>query len=345
MSALAALLAAIVLTGCSTSTANDASSISRTISRVAGAGVVGVKRTPGVVCAPMAAADPSPWGDQRMVRHKSGNATVPADPQRIVVLDSAALDATCGSGMWERVVGAVTIDSPDVYGFTSPQPRYLGAGIGKIPSVGVDNALDLAKIRSLEPDLILGVNSVPPSVRTSLNKIAPTVIVDDVLGWKGTFQSAAAAMGRENVAKSELATYLRQAQRVATDLNTTQTQASVIRFRRAGLDIVGPETFAGSVLIDARVQRPPGQRDTSHAGSANDPEFAEGDCIYVMFSDSLSQYYAAETMRSDAWTDLGASRDRRVFAVDRQIWEGNGIIAARALLDDLRESLNSAVYD
>lgn len=342
-SIVTAILAVIAVAGCST--ANDESAIAKSTSRVAGAGVVGMKRAPGVVCAPMTAADPSPQGEVRSLGYIGVPGVVPSDPKRIVVLDTSTLDAACGVGMWERVVGAPTLTQPDIYGFSHPQPRYLGEGVDKIASIGTNGGINLDKIKALHPDLIIGVQ-LPKNVQLrELNTIAPTVLTGGQLGWKKQFVVAGGTMGRLSVARDELDRYERQAQRLANDLVTSQTQASVVEFDLSKIEVVGTETFAGSVLIDAGVQRPPGQRGPSHPGNATDPRFAEGDCIYVMFADHASQVNAEETMHSDAWTDLGASKDRRVFAVDRQIWDGNGIIAARAMLDDLRESLNGAVYD
>ena len=46
---------------------------------------------------------------------------------------------------------------------------------------------------------------------------------------------------------------------------------------------------------------------------------------------------------SDAWRTLSAARDNRVFIVNNEVWQtGEGIVAARAMLDDLK-TLNGPV--
>ncbi|HMZ15162.1 MAG TPA: iron-siderophore ABC transporter substrate-binding protein, partial [Mycobacterium sp.] len=40
---------------------------------------------------------------------------------------------------------------------------------------------------------------------------------------------------------------------------------------------------------------------------------------------------------SQAWRALSANRDNRVFVVNNEVWQtGQGIVAARGILDDLR---------
>ena len=40
---------------------------------------------------------------------------------------------------------------------------------------------------------------------------------------------------------------------------------------------------------------------------------------------------------SDAWRDLSAARDNRVYVVNNEVWQtGQGIVAARGILADLR---------
>ena len=50
-------------------------------------------------------------------------------------------------------------------------------------------------------------------------------------------------------------------------------------------------------------------------------------------------------MRGREWKDLGAVADKRVFAVEDSVWHGDGLTAARAMLTDLRGTLNGYVTD
>jgi len=46
---------------------------------------------------------------------------------------------------------------------------------------------------------------------------------------------------------------------------------------------------------------------------------------------------AATVLDSNPWRKLAANRDNRVFVVNDEIWQtGEGLIAARGIVDDLR---------
>ncbi|MEV6213864.1 ABC transporter substrate-binding protein [Nocardia sp. NPDC051833] len=336
--AVAALVCvAVVSAGCADKH-DDASTIIRTTTNIAGAGVVGVARDTATACPLPSAPDPAA-GATRTVTHAAGTTQVPADPQRIVVLTSSALDAACAVGLWERVAGAVTLDGE------RSQPMYLGYGVLKVPSVGSIGQPDPARIAELKPDLILG-DVAPAGGYAALSAIAPTVLVGSGGSWQSDFAAYAAGMGRRDAADAALRNYLTEARDLGPALNASQSQASVLRFTADATQVQGSETFAAQVLSDVGVQRPTAQRGTSYdITTAELATKAEGDIIYVMFDGEPGEDHGRRVLRSDEFTELGASTDRRVFAVDDSVWHTTGLTAARAILTDLRDSLNGYVTD
>ncbi|WP_330249607.1 iron-siderophore ABC transporter substrate-binding protein [Nocardia sp. NBC_00565] len=334
--AVALLCAALVVAGCSRN--DDASSIVRTTTNIAGAGVVGLERDTAHACPLPSAPDPSN-GKTRTVTHAAGTSEVPADPQRIVVLSTSALDAACAVGLWERVVGAVPIDGP------RPQPVYLGYGVLKIPAVGSAAQPDFGQIAGLHPDLIIGDNSSGAAGFAALQAIAPTVLADPASGWQAEFRTLAAGLGRSNAAATALENYRTEARDTGNTLAASQSQASVLRFTADKDQVQGSDSFAGQILADAGVQRPTAQRGTSFEVTEPDLIKVEGDIIYVIFAGEAGEERGKKVLHSDAWLDLGAAADKRVFAVEDTVWHGDGLTAARALLADLRNSLNGYVTD
>ncbi len=325
VAAMAASVAIVGLAGCSDSSDDDASTIVRTTTKIAGAGVVSVERDTRAACATPTPADPGA-----------------PDPQRIVVLDGAAMDSVCALGLWERVVGAATSAGD------TPQPAYLGTGISLLPKVGPESAPDVDLIAKAAPDLILGSAPASPELADRLKAVAPTVFVgDDPVQWKSRFLASGKALGRSGAAQHALDVYAADADRVGNEINARQTQASVIRFGSDTTAIEGPGSFSGQVLADAHVQRPAYQRIEVASKDIDDRDglsAAEGDLIYVSFDGPDGLEHGTSVMKSDAWSGLGAVTDNRVFAVEDEVWNaGNGVVAARALLTDLRESLNAYV--
>jgi iron complex transport system substrate-binding protein len=336
--AVVAGCAALLVAGCG-GTTDDAASIVRTTTNIAGAGVVGLERDTTRACALPSAPDPAGEAT-RTVTHASGVSEVPADPQRIVVLSTSALDAVCALGLWERVVGTVTMEGP------TPQPDYLGTGVLKIPAVGTAAQPDPARIASLRPDLILGEIPTQSASFAALQAIAPTVLVGSNNSWQAEFAAYAAGLGRRGAAETALQNYRTEARDTGVVLAAGQTQASVVRFTAEAEWVQGGDSFSGQVLADAGVQRPAAQRGASF--DVHEDAFAtkvEGDLIYVILAGPEGKKHAEAVLRTDEWKELGAATDRRVFAVEDSVWHGDGLNAARALLTDLRNTLNGYVTD
>ncbi|MGV8873671.1 MAG: iron-siderophore ABC transporter substrate-binding protein [Rhodococcus sp. (in: high G+C Gram-positive bacteria)] len=335
------MAAAVALVGCSDSEVpDDASSIVRTTTNIAGAGVVGNNRdTVGLCSAPAPLDRTGVEGDTRPVGHAEGISAIPADPQRIVVLDAAGLDASCAVGIWERVVGAATLD-PDFRG-DGDQPLYLGTGLASVPSVGPVGAPDIDAIAALDPDLILGADSLGADTYESLTAIAPTVFTPAGQGWKDTFLQSAAALGRGQSGFDALASFSADAERVGREIDATQTQASLVRFGSDSIEVDGSNSFAGQVLAEVGVRRPQDQRGAAFSVESDNLAPVEGDIVYVRFVGPDGERFGRGVMDSDAWHDLGAVTDGRVFAVNDTVWSGSGVIAARAILADLSASLNA----
>ncbi|MBF6182790.1 ABC transporter substrate-binding protein [Nocardia otitidiscaviarum] len=339
--AAAAVLPTGLLAGCAEPADDAASAIVRTTTNIAGAGVVGLERDTRTACALPTTADPAA-GATRAVDTTTGTVEVPADPQRIVVISTPALDAICALGLWERVVGAATVAGP------TPQPAYLGTGISEIPAVGMVGTPDPAQIAALDPDVIIG-GATDGASYDALRGIAPTVLVSGDGGWQRQFSAIATALGRERAADQVLADYRTAARDTGNAVAANLTQASVVRFRADDLQVLGGDSFAGQVLGDAGVQRPTAQRGASFeladVSSQENRDQVEGDLVYVMFDGPEGRDFGESLMRGDDWKKLGAVADKRNFAVEDVIWHGSGVTAARALLEDIRNTLNGYVTD
>lgn len=334
-----AAVTATVLAGCSAPADDDASTIVRTTTRIAGASVVGIDRDTATACALPSPLDPgiAPAGT-RGILHAAGMSEVPADPQRIVVLDEAALDAVCALGLWERVVGA-TVDADG-------RPEYLGTGIAELPSVGPQGSPDIAAVEQARPDLILG-SAADEALYSSVSAVAPTVLVgSDPVFWRTQFLRVGEALGRTVAAQAVLDAYSEEAAELGRELVSSQTQASVVRFTADGGEIEGSASFAGQVLGDLGAARPPAQRfrvvdsRVVEPLDADDPAAADGDVIFVRFAGEDGLERGTAIMRTDPWLDLGAVTDNRLFSVSDEVWSTPGPVAARAILEDLEVGLN-----
>ncbi len=311
--------------------------------KIAGAGVLGNQRRPDESCA-QGPAPMDPDTDQRTVHHAAGDTELHGDPQRIVVLSGDQLDALCALGLQARIVAAALPDgTPDQ---TRAQPSYLGTVIHNLPAAGTRSTPDLNAIKSFNPDLILGSEALTPESYRALTAIAPTVFTGAPgPAWQDTLRTVGAAMGRTDDANRLVDGFKQDADQVRAQNDATHFQASVVQLTKDTMRVYGANDFPGSVLAAVGLDRPAAQRFKDQpyvelgTTDLTDADFsaADGDIVYVSFDSADAKQRAAAVLDGAAWKKLSATRDNRVFVVNNEVWQtGEGIVAARGMLDDLR---------
>lgn len=157
--------------------------------------LAGCSRGPAGPAAPTAAA-PAPAGTDRFpltITHAYGTTTVPAKPQRIVALGYN--DVAVANAVGAPLVGAVRNYSgaANLPYIRTPLPEDV-LGIQADVSAGVD----IEKVASYRPDLILGVSASMIRDRTTyerLSQIAPVVVYEKGL-YASSMQDDARQIGR-----------------------------------------------------------------------------------------------------------------------------------------------------
>jgi iron complex transport system substrate-binding protein len=350
MSAAAATaISAALCGGCTTGSPGGGSSPSSVITsttQIAGAGVLGNQRRPDESCAPQP-AEPDPGPATRTAHNAAGVqpdvAQVPADPERIIVLSGDQLDALCALGLQSRIVAAALPDG------SSSQPSYLGTVVHRLPGVGTRSSPDLGAIGATKPDLILGSQALTPKLYSALAAIAPTVFTGAPgAAWEDNLRGVGAATGRADAADGVIDGFTKKAHGDGAAHDAAHYQASIVQFTENTIRVYGAENFPASVLATVGVDRPASQRFTdkpyieigsTDADLAGTPDFspADADLVYVSFASPAAKDRATTIFDSDWWRKLAATRDNRVFVVNNEIWQtGEGVVAARGVIDDLR---------
>jgi iron complex transport system substrate-binding protein len=253
------------------------------------------------------------------------------------------LDTLCALGLQGRIVGAALVDG------ATGQPSYLGTVVHDAPALGRRDSPDLAAIAAAKPDLILGSQALTPQAYPALSAIAPTVFTDAPGSrWQDNMRLVGAATGRTEATNGLIDGFVERARQVGTADDAVHFQASVVQFTNSTMRVYGMSTFPGSVLAAVGVDRPASQRFTdkpyveigiSDADLDRSPDLsaADGDIVYLSFASPEAKSRAPKILDSPAWRKLSANRDNRVFVVNNEIWQtGQGIVAARGILDDLR---------
>ena len=305
--------------------------------------------------APVPAEFPGP-GDRRVPTEGPGpdRVEVPRSPERILALGTGAVDTACALGLQDLVVGTSGLpDGADVY-----LPDSL-TGLPTVgPLVGADADEVARAARELRPDLIVlaGSDEVDPAVVAAVTDVAPTVVYDaDIVDWTEATEAIADAYGRPRAGGDLLLEVIERAQRTADATTPSDTRVSLVSVTGGegdGVEVQRPDTLGSLMLEAVGAERPPAQRTRDGERVPPLPQSPalgdelDGDVIFaVVGGETGSEDAAREVFASDRWTDLDAVGSQRVFVVDRAVWEGAGPVAARAVLDDIRGSINGVAPD
>ncbi|RZU30561.1 ABC transporter substrate-binding protein [Blastococcus saxobsidens] len=273
----------------------------------------------------------------RTVEHAMGSTEIPAEPERVVVLDTGELDSALALGV--TPVGAVTTDVSEQF------LSYLAEDAEGIDVVGTIAEPDLEAIAALQPDLILSNSVRHEDIYDQLAQIAPTVFAAD-LGdtWKENFLLDAEALGKEEEAEELLGDYEQQAAELGEAIGDAgATTISPLRFVGGPIRAYQPQSFIGTVLADIGldlVELPGGEGATFAELGEEQLTQANGDVVLYSSYGSADESGEAAVVAGPLWSRLPAVQNGRAYAVDDDVfYTGIGLRAATLQLEQLRDLL------
>jgi len=271
----------------------------------------------------------NPTPDCRIIQHAMGETCVPLHPQRIVTL--SLLDSAIALGV--QPVGATSVDGKQL-------DTLLLDRTANITNIGRRGQANLEAIAHLQPDLILGLDW-EEMIYEPLSQIAPTVLVatGDELNWKVWFRAYADAIGKPEAAEQVLQQYNDRIQQLRRQLgDQASMQVSLISFWANTVRFYLKQSFAGQVLSDVGLSRPPAQDKevvNENISLEHVPQMSS-DVIFLMLDKFDPATQLDRFTRHPLWQQLPAVQGDRVYAVDGEAWvAGWNPIAANVILDDL----------
>lgn len=276
---------------------------------------------------------------------------VPRAPERILALGVGAVDVACALGLQQLVVGTS--------GLPWDADVYLPAPLTELPEVNLSapSPSEVATAsRELNPDLIVlaGTEDLEDELVEALTSVAPTVVYDaDTLEWTEAAELISDAYGRPRAGGDILLDVIERSRMTIAAATPSDSWVSLVSVSRSGgAQVQDPDTLGSLLLESVEAGRSPAQRTRDGERIPPLPESPalgdelDGDVIFAVVGGGPSEADAArEIFASDRWTDLDAVGAKRIFVVDRAVWEGSGPVAARAVLEDIRKSINGIAPD
>lgn len=190
--------------------------------------------------------------DTIIVETAYGEHEVPANPERILVLDPVvALPTALDLGV--SVVGTMMFENrgqPLISVLTDEEWALL-------ESVGTPGLDPLETIAAARPDLILASPRSPEDFEL-LEQIAPSVALIPSSDWRDDALVVAASLGKTQEMEAQLAAYDEQADDLAKriDEELGDPTFAIVRVRPDALRIHTSQHFAGNLLADAGLRMP-----------------------------------------------------------------------------------------
>lgn len=262
------------------------------------------------------------------VEHAMGSTELPAEPERVVVLDSPHLDAAVALGV--TPVGATEAEAG------AGLPDYLGELDG-VETVGLTVEPSVEAVAQLEPDLIIGAQVRHEALYADLSQIAPTVFsADSGTNWKEQVEVVGAALNRPDEAAALLDEFAQRAAGIGESFGAAGATVSMVRFLPENFRLYGPDTFSGSILTGVGFDLGDHPWNEYSMVELSPEEFEQIDGDLVIHTSYGDPQATTRPAVERLWTGLPAIASGAVHEVEDDTWMlGIGVLGANLILDEL----------
>lgn len=282
------------------------------------------------------------------IEHAMGSTTIKGTPKKVVILTNEGTETLLALGV--KPVGAVQSWLGD------PWYEHITKDMDGVEVVGVESEVNVEKIASLKPDLIIGNKLRQEKVYDQLSAIAPTVFSETLRGdWEDNFKLYAKALNLEKKGTEVLSAYDKHVEDLKTKLgDKVNQQVSVVRFMAGKSRIYYTDSFSGVLFNQLGFKRAAQQEAlftpdnklgllAVEVGKEVIPQM-DGDLLfyftYAPPGDTAAMDTAKEWTNDPLWKNLNAVKTGHVYEVSDATWNtSGGVLSANIMLDDLEEIL------
>ncbi|MHC0062063.1 iron-siderophore ABC transporter substrate-binding protein [Nostoc sp. UIC 10890] len=276
----------------------------------------------------------------RMVKHTMGETCVPINPQRVVTLSISTLGNVLALGV--KPIGTTNEVQIETNSLTYIQDKTKG-----IKLIGLSQPNLEATLR-LKPDLIIGLDWFKP-IYPLLSKIAPTVLGElDYSRWEKHLSFVAEVLGKQENEKALWQNYHQRIDKLKLAIGNRyqNKKISFIYVGRNQINIDARNSYAGSIISDAHLQRPTSQNIDAPYGafpiSLEELEKADGDILFVTTFSRDGREFLIKKQQNPLWKTLKAVQNNHVYYVDFMSWAASNMLGTDAVIDDLFKYLVKA---
>jgi iron complex transport system substrate-binding protein len=281
--------------------------------------------------------------DCRVIQHRMGETCITKHPERLIALNPATLGNAIALGI--QPVGSV-------FEYNNRFPDYLEDQLTGVEPIGEQSQPSIERISLIQPDVIIGWHHNNQSIYSQLSAIAPTVLYNWLDGttqqdnWKQYFNFMAEVLNRTEAREQVWQRYNQRIEQLKNALGDRYQNKTIsfVNFCCGGMSSETANSFVGSILSDAGLQRPPSQQYSPEgviSFSEESLNMADGDVMFVVAygGNDTGERDLNLIQQKPLWKRLKAVQQNRVYYVDPTTWRGRTPLAADAVIDDLYKYL------
>lgn len=281
-------------------------------------------------------------GETRTITHLKGEYEIKEKPERVIALIPAYVDHILALG--EKPYG-VTVEQQ----FGGSYIPYLADQLEGVEIVGESANVNLEKILSLDPDLILSDQWTAEKIYAELNKIAPTIVLgadgDQDTNhpdyWQQDLMKIAEIYDKEDLAKQKIAELEQKVEDTRQQIDALKEKnMAFLRIRQKVIQIY-PQTGhpLNSLLYEKFGFTPSPLTHETDRGDLSMEVIPQlnTDYIFLQVDASGGPGHLKTIRENPLWQDLNAVKNDKVFETDFWIYKAWGLIGREQITDEVLE--------
>ncbi|GAA3412554.1 ABC transporter substrate-binding protein [Paenibacillus hodogayensis] len=275
---------------------------------------------------------PAASAEPRVIRHLKGETTLVGEPSKIAVLDYRLADSMLALGMkpYAMTTYVGSIDLEYVEGKPLEGVKKLG------------DKTNLEAVLEAAPDLIIARKG-DETVYDQLNKIAPTIILEETTDWRKDFLAFSEILGRTEQANKWLKQYedkAAAARKQLAEASASGKTVTIIRVLEKEYRIYGTSQQLGGILYsDLGLQATEKVKSIKKHQAISMELMPEFDADYVFIQvgfpaaegDKEAEKKFEELKQSGLWKNLKAVKENHAFVLPYWTLRDFPIINEKAL--------------
>lgn len=295
---------------------------------------------------------PDEPGGERVVEHRHGTTTVPADPLRVVTIGFTDQD-------YVLALGVVPVGVRDWFG---DQPNAVWPWgqelLGDAEPLALERELNYEAIAALDPDVIIAVYAgLTDEEYELLDAIAPTVtqppdVADYEISWQEQTLHTGAILGREEEAAALVADLTAKVDRARADHPEFEGADYAFASAVDGEHVLyGPTAAASTFLVSLGFEVPADivelTSNDNHSFLFSEERMDVVDRSLTLWSEGEDTEGIQALLASPVYTDLAVHREGRDLFLGIDLYGGafsfSSVLSLDLLVDDLVPAMAAAI--